>query len=97
MFPFPIGGHDTSTIPLGKIVKWLACCGGLTPDRVPHIKAYVACLLSKEAYNPAAIEGQQRVKKAATRASKHTRLGACTLMVTANQLDHELASHVMIR
>jgi hypothetical protein len=34
MLPVPIGGHETSTIPLGEIAKWLTCCGGLTPGRV---------------------------------------------------------------
>jgi hypothetical protein len=81
-----------STIPLGEIARWLARCGGLTQDRVPCIKADVVCLLAKEAYNPAAIEGQQRMKKAATRGSKCARTKASTLMVMADQLDHELAS-----
>jgi hypothetical protein len=81
-----------STIPLGKLARWLAKCGGLTPERVPRIEAYIARLLSKEAYNPAAVEGQQRMKKAVTRASKCARTKASTMMVTADQLDHELAS-----
>jgi hypothetical protein len=63
MLAFPIRGHNTSTILLGKLDRWLARCGGLTPDRVPRIKPYVTCLLSKEAHNPAAIEGQQWMKK----------------------------------
>jgi hypothetical protein len=49
-------------------------------------------LLFKEAYNPAAIEGQQQMKKAVTQASKHTRTKASVMMVTANQLNCELAS-----
>jgi hypothetical protein len=90
--PFPIRGCDTSTIPLGKIAKWIACCGGLTPDRVPWIEAYVACLLSKEAYNPAVIEAHQWMKKATTRASKRARTKVSMSTVTATQLDCELAS-----
>jgi hypothetical protein len=35
--PFPIAGHDTSTIPPSEITRWLAKYGGLTPDCVPHI------------------------------------------------------------
>ena len=68
--PFPIKDRDTSTIPLAEIARWLAQNGGLTPDRVPRFKAYVARLLSKKAYNSAAIEGQQRMTKGATRAAK---------------------------
>jgi hypothetical protein len=89
--PFPITGCNTSTIPLGELAQWLAQFGGLTPDRVPRIEAYIACLLSKDAYNPAALEGQQRMKKGATWATKRTRTKASTMMVTANQLDRELA------
>jgi hypothetical protein len=59
---------------------------------VPRIEAYVACLLSNEVYNPAAIEGQQWMKKATTRASKHALTKASTSMVTADQLNHKLAS-----
>jgi hypothetical protein len=55
--PFPIGGHNTSTIPLGELARWLTRCSGLTPERVPRIKAYGSHLLSKEVYNPAALEG----------------------------------------
>jgi hypothetical protein len=88
---FPIAGRDTSTIPLAEIAKWLACYGGLTPDRVPRIEAYVACL-TKQAYNPAALEGQQRMKKAVTRAAKCARTKASATMVTVDQLDHELAA-----
>jgi hypothetical protein len=40
--PFPINGRDTSTIPPSEIARWLATYGGLTPDRVPRIEAYVA-------------------------------------------------------
>jgi hypothetical protein len=61
-------------------------------DRVPCIKAYVAHLLSKEAYNPAAIEGQQQMKKAITRASICARTKASTLMITADQLNRKLES-----
>jgi hypothetical protein len=50
------------------------------------------CLLSKEAYNPAAIEGQQWMKKAMTRASKCARAKPSASMVTAAQLNRELAS-----
>jgi hypothetical protein len=57
MSPFPIGGHNMSTILPGKLTGCLARYGGLTLDRVPRIKPYVTHLLSKEAYNPAAIEG----------------------------------------
>jgi hypothetical protein len=92
MLPFPIKGRDMSTIPLGELARWLACCSGLTSDRVPRIEAYVVRLLSKEAHNLAAIEGQQPMKKAATRASKCAHTKASTSMVTANQLDCELAS-----
>ena len=80
-----------STIPLGEIARWLAQFSGLTPDRVPRIEAYVARLLSKEVCNPAALKGQQRMKKGATRPAKHARTKASTTMVTANQLDCELA------
>jgi hypothetical protein len=90
--PFPIRVRNTSTILLGEIDKWLACCGGLTPDRVPCIEAYVTHLLSKEAYNPAAIKGQQQRKKATTRASKCARTKVSVSMVTADQLDRKLAS-----
>jgi hypothetical protein len=92
MSPFPIGGHDMSTIPLGELSRWLARCSGLTPDRVPRIGAYVMPLLSKEAYNPTAIKGQQQMKEATTSASKCARTKASPLTVTVNQLDHELAS-----
>jgi hypothetical protein len=89
---FPIAGRDTSTIPLAELAKWLARCGGITPDRVPHIEAYVAHFLSKKAYNPAAIEGQQRMKKASTRTAKRARTKASAQTVTAEQLDRELAA-----
>jgi hypothetical protein len=59
---------------------------------VPHIEAYVAHLLYKEAYNPAAHEQQQRMKKGATRAAKCAHTKVNTTMVTTNQLDCELAS-----
>jgi hypothetical protein len=49
-------------------------------------------LLSKEAYNPAAIEGQQQMKKATTRDSKRACTKASVLMVMADQLDCDLAS-----
>jgi hypothetical protein len=49
-------------------------------------------LLSKEAYNPAALKGQQQMKKAITRASKCAHTKASTTMVTADQLNCELAS-----
>jgi hypothetical protein len=71
--PFPINGRDTATIPHSEIARWLAMYDGLTPDRVPRIEAYVARHLTKRAYNSAATEGQQRMKKAATRATKHAR------------------------
>jgi hypothetical protein len=87
MSPFPIGGHNTSTILLGKIAKWLARCSGLTPERVPLIKAYVACLMSKEAYSPTAIQGQQQMKNTTSRASKCACTNGGTLMVMAVQLD----------
>jgi hypothetical protein len=79
-------------IPPSEIVRWLATYGGLTPDRVPRIEAYVARLLTKQAYNSAAIEGQQRMKKACTCAAKRTHTKASAPMVTANQLDRELAA-----
>jgi hypothetical protein len=41
-------------------------------------------LLSKEAYNPAAIEGQQGMKKAITRASKRACTKVSTMMVMAD-------------
>jgi hypothetical protein len=77
-------------IPLGKLAQWLARYGRLTPDRVPRIDAYIARFLSKEACNPAALEGQQQMKKGTTQAAKR----ACTktsAMVTTNQLDRKLA------
>jgi hypothetical protein len=89
---FPIAGRDTSTIPLVKLAKWLARCGGITPDRVPRIEAYVARFLSKKAYNPAAIKGQQRMKNASTRTAKRARTKASMQTVTAEQLDRELAA-----
>ena len=49
-------------------------------------------LLSKEAYNPTAVEGQQQMKKAATRASKRSRTKSSVPMITADQLDRELAA-----
>jgi hypothetical protein len=64
----------------------------LTPDRVPLIEAYVACLLSKEAHNPAALEGQQQMKKGATRAAKCAHTKVSVTMVTADQPNRELAS-----
>jgi hypothetical protein len=63
MLPFPIRGHNTPTVPLGEIAKWLTQYGGLAPNRVPQVEAYVACLLSK-VYNLTAIKGQQQMKKA---------------------------------
>jgi hypothetical protein len=78
--------------PAGELARWLARCGGLTPDHVPRIEAYVARFLSKAAYNPAALEGQQRMKKGATRAAKRAHIKASVTMVTANQLNRELAS-----
>jgi hypothetical protein len=56
---------------------------------VPCIEAYVAHLLSKEAYNPAALEGQQQMKKGATWAAKCAHTKASATMVTTDQLDHE--------
>jgi hypothetical protein len=79
-----------STIPLGEIARWLAQFGGITPDHVPHIEAYVAHFLSKEVYNSAALEAQQRMKKGVTRAAKRARTKASATMVTANQHDCEL-------
>jgi hypothetical protein len=58
---------------------------------VPHIEAYIARLLMKQAYNSAALEGQQRMKKAVTQAAKRARTKASVTMITANQLDRELA------
>jgi hypothetical protein len=58
---------------------------------VPRIEAYVARFLSKTAYNTAAIEGQQRMKKGATWAAKRARTKVSTTMVTANQLNRELS------
>jgi hypothetical protein len=57
--PFPIKRQDISMIPLSEIARWLARYGGLTPDRMPHIEAYVACHLSKAVHNSAALEGQK--------------------------------------
>jgi hypothetical protein len=90
--PFPITRRDTSMILPSEIPQWLTTYGGLTPDRVPHIDAYVAHFLMKQAYNSAALEGQQRMKKAVTWAAKRTRTKASTTMVTANQLDREVAA-----
>jgi hypothetical protein len=89
---FLIAGRDMSTIPLTEIVRWLARCGGLTPDSVPRVEAYILRLLSKEAFNPAALTGQQQMKKAVTRATKRARTNASATIVTADQLDHELAA-----
>jgi hypothetical protein len=72
---------------MGELARWLARCGGLTLDRVPHIEAYVTRLLSKEVYNPATINGQQRMRKAVTQASKCTCTKASMMMVMADQLD----------
>jgi hypothetical protein len=91
--PFPINGRDTSTIPHSEIARWLATYGGLTPDRVPRIEAYAMRHVTKLAYNSAATEGQQKMKKAATRTAKRTPTKvSATSMVTAEQLDRELAA-----
>jgi hypothetical protein len=90
--PFPIGGRDTATILHSEIARWLTTYGGLTPDRVPRIEAYVARHLTKRAYNSTATEGQQWMKKAATRASKRARTKSSAQMITADQLDRELAA-----
>jgi hypothetical protein len=92
MSPFPIAGRDMSTIPPSEIAHWLATYSGLTPDRVPRIEAYVARFLTKKVYNPAAIEGQQWMKKAVTRAAKCACTKASTTMITVDQLDLELAA-----
>jgi hypothetical protein len=78
-------------IPPSEIAWWLAKYGGLTPDCVPRIKAYVACFLSKEACNPTALEWQQQMKKAVTRSAKHAHTKASATMVTIDQLNRELA------
>jgi hypothetical protein len=90
--PFPIAGRDTATIPHSEIPRWLATYGGLTPDRVPRIEAYVACHLTKRAYNSAATEGQQKMKKAATWATKRACTKLSAPMIMADQLDRELAA-----
>jgi hypothetical protein len=59
---------------------------------VPRIEAYVACFLTKKAYNPAAIKGQQWIKKAVTRAAKRAHTKASATMVTADQLNRKLAT-----
>jgi hypothetical protein len=59
---------------------------------VPCIEAYIARFLSKKAYNPAAIEGQQRMKKVSTRTAKRAHTKASAQTVTAEQLDRELAA-----
>jgi hypothetical protein len=59
---------------------------------VPHIEAYIARLLSKEVCNPAALEGQQRMKKGTTWAAKCARTKVSVVIVTADQLDRKLAS-----
>jgi hypothetical protein len=59
---------------------------------VPRIEAYVARFLSKKAYNPAAIEGQQQMKKGSTGAAKRACTKASVQTVTAEQLDRELAA-----
>jgi hypothetical protein len=59
---------------------------------VPRIEAYVARFLTKQVYNSAALEGQQWMKKAVTRAAKHARTKASAPMVTADQLNRELAA-----
>jgi hypothetical protein len=58
---------------------------------VPRIKAYVTCFLSKKAYNTAAIEGQQRMKKGATWAAKRACTKASATIVTA-ELNRELSN-----
>jgi hypothetical protein len=68
--PFAIAECDMSTILLGELARWLARCGGLSPNRVPRIEAYAARLLSKETCNMAALGGQQRMKKGTTLAAK---------------------------
>jgi hypothetical protein len=91
--PFPINGCNTSTIPQSEIAQWLATYGGLTPDCVPRIEAYAARHLTKQAYNSTATEGQQWMNKAATRATKRAGTKASvTTMVTADQLNRELAA-----
>jgi hypothetical protein len=59
---------------------------------VPRIEAYVAHLLTKRAYNSAATEGQQKMKKAATWATKCARTKSSVPTITADQLDRELAA-----
>jgi phosphopantetheinyl transferase (holo-ACP synthase) len=88
-----IAGRDMSTIPHSEIARWLATYGGLTPDCVPRIEAYAVRHLTKQAYNSTATEGQQRMKNAVTWAAKCACAKAsATTMVTADQLDRELAA-----
>jgi len=91
--PFPINGRDTSTIPPSEIARWLATYGGLTPDRAPRIEAYIARLLTKKAHNSVATEGQQKMKRAATRSTKRARTKSGAPTMTAAQLDLELAAN----
>jgi hypothetical protein len=90
--PFPSAGRDMATIPHSEIARWLTTYGRLTPHRVPRIEAYIARHLTKRAYNSAATEGQQKMKKAATRATKRARTKSSTPMITADQLDRKLAA-----
>jgi hypothetical protein len=48
--------------------------------------------LTKRAHNSAATEGQQKMKKAATQATKHARTKSSAPMITDDQLDRKLAA-----
>jgi hypothetical protein len=48
--------------------------------------------LTKRAHNSAATEGQQKMKKAATQATKRVRTKSTAPTITADQLDRELAA-----
>jgi hypothetical protein len=67
----------------------------LKPDRVPRVGAYIVHFLSKEAYNPTALEGQQWMKKAATWAAKCICTKVSATMVTADQLNGELGNSIV--
>jgi hypothetical protein len=49
-------------------------------------------LLTKKAHNSVATEGQQKMKRAATRSTKRARTKSGAPMITADQLDRELAA-----
>jgi hypothetical protein len=59
---------------------------------IEHPSYGTLAILEKVTRDYLVLEGQQRMKKGATRATKCTRTKASATMVTADQLDCELAS-----